>query len=96
MSVDTEACVGGVEHRPTPYETDRHHAHPKYMAALLGIPIEPRTVPLCPTCHMNVHHVIVHLVNTGSYNGHRLPVGLRILVDDAWTWWVHNLVTKTP
>lgn len=92
MSRTTVVCQGALDHRPLYAETDRHHVRPKYLSALLGLAIEPRVVPLCSGCHDLAHHVLHHLINTGTRGGHRLPKGLAILVDDAWNWWQQSLL----
>jgi hypothetical protein len=86
-------CQGAREHSPRYAEVDKHHVRPTYLCALLGVPKELRTVLLCSGCHDLAHHVIRHLINTGSWGKHQLPEGLRVIVADAWTWW-QATVTK--
>lgn len=85
-------CQGATDHRPVYAETDRHHVRPKYLAALLGLPIETRTVPLCSGCHDLVHHVLHHLINEGTMGGHRLSPRMHALVMDPWEWWQAKVV----
>lgn len=87
MTITTVVCQGALDHRPNYAETDRHHVRPKYLSSLLGVPIDPRTVPLCSGCHDLAHHALHHLINEGVIGGHVLPYGLRVVVYDAWAWW---------
>ncbi len=88
MSKDPRPCASGIrDHTPEPAERERHHIYPRYLAALLGVPERPQTAVLCAGCHDQLHHVIHHRINSGTVGGHRLPAGLRMLADDAWTWW---------
>lgn len=80
-------CQGARTHSPRYAEVDKHHVHPTYLCALLGVPKETKTVVLCSGCHDLAHHVIRHLINTGSWSNHRLSPQLRAIVDDAWQWW---------
>ncbi len=86
MSRDIELCAGSTYHSPLPILTERHHLMPKYLAALLGLPIDPTVVPLCGTEHENVHHALHHLINTGE-NPHRFADRTQSYVDVAWEWW---------
>lgn len=87
MTRDSEECQGASYHSPLPLWTDRHHVIPKYLSALLGQPIDPRTVSLCATEHVNIHHAIVHLINEGSQGEHRFSARTQSYIDAAWTWW---------
>lgn len=87
MSIDPENCIGAASHSPRPIETERHHIFPKYLCALLEVPERPEIVPLCGTCHSNVHHVLTTLINTGTLEGHRLSESSREIVNLAWGWW---------
>lgn len=91
MSTDLELCVGALYHSPKPTLTQRHHIRPMYLAALLGVPIDPTVVPLCATEHDNVHHALRHLINTGD-NPHRFADRTQGYVDMAWLWWQWELV----
>lgn len=84
-------CRGARDHRPLYAETDKHHVHPKYLAALLGVPADAIVVPLCSGCHDLVHHVLRHLINTGTYGDHHIPAGAAAIVNEAWTWWQANV-----
>ena len=83
---DPELCAGST-HSCAPLTTQRHHVIPKYLSALLGLPITRTVVPLCGTCHDAVHHLIEHLINEGETPGHRRGAGYWRLVDIAWAWW---------
>jgi hypothetical protein len=74
-------------HAPAYAETDRHHVRPTYLCALLGLPKETLTVPLCSGCHDLAHHLLHHLINTGTWGGHRPAAGLRLVVANGWDWW---------
>ncbi len=87
MSITAYPCVGAIDHSPRYFETDRHHTFPRYLCALLGIASRPETVRLCAQCHDSAHHVIHHLINSGTWGGHRLPAGTRAQVMAAWSWW---------
>ena len=96
MTNTARICVGAFDHSPRYAEVDRHHVIPKYLAALLGVPIHPATVDLCAGCHDIVHHSLRHLINTGAIGGHRLTAGSRALVDTAWVWWQETLLAQQP
>ncbi len=87
MGRTTKVCAGARYHSPIYYEIDNHHVYPRYLCALLGIPERPETVPLCATDHDNAHHALTTRINEGTVGGHRLPDGLRSIVDRAWQWW---------
>lgn len=80
-------------HAPIPIWTQRHHVFPKYLCALLGVPVRALVVPLCATCHGRVHHALVHLINSGA-NPHRLSAGEAGLVVQAWAWWQSTLAAR--
>lgn len=86
MSKDWELCTGASSHAPHPLWTERHHTRPKYLSALLGVPIVHEVVPLCANCHGRVHHALHHLINEGVQI-HRLSDGEQLLVNLAWDWW---------
>lgn len=88
-------CRGALDHRPRYAETDAHHVYPKYLSALLGVPVNRWTVPLCSGCHDLAHHVLHHFINTGAPGGHLPPAGIALLVDDAWEWWQRTLSEPT-
>ena len=88
----TVICQGAISHRPDYAETDNHHVHPKYLAALLGLPVDNHLiVPLCSGCHDLTHHILHHFINEGNAGGHHMPKGIKLLVGDAWGWWTSNL-----
>ncbi len=89
-------CVGALDHSPRYAEVDRHHVRPKYLAALLGVPVRPETVDLCAGCHDTAHHVLHHLINTGTVAGHHLSAGLRAVIEMAWRWWQATLLADAP
>jgi hypothetical protein len=91
MTYDPEICQGALWHSPRAILTERHHLYPKYLSALLGLPVIPVVVALCGTEHENVHHALRHLINTGD-NPHRFAVRTQDYVDAAWTWWQTELV----
>lgn len=93
MSRDIEPCAGAYYHSPQPLWTERHHVHPKYLSALLGLPVDPILIPLCETEHGNVHHALTHLINTGT-NPHRFAEATQDCVDDAWSWWQEKLLAQ--
>jgi hypothetical protein len=94
MSTDRRPCEGALFHSPIPAERDAHHVRPTYLCALLGVPKEMRTVLLCSGCHDLAHHTLRHLINNGSWGGHRLPAQLHAIVDDAWVWWQATVAAK--
>lgn len=83
----TRVCQGALKHSPRYAEVDRHHLYPKYLSALLNVPERRDTVDLCAGCHDTAHHVLHHLINTGTVCGHHLPYGIRAVVYPAWRWW---------
>ncbi len=87
MSRTTKVCVGARYHNPVYYETDKHHIFATFLCSLLGVPKRPETVVLCAGCHRAIHHVLRHLINTGTVGSHRLAPGSRLLVEAAWVWW---------
>lgn len=93
MTTTATPCVGAVAHSPAYYETDRHHTYPKYLCSLLGVPIRHETVSLCSQCHDATHHVLRHLINTGTVGGHHLPAGSRAQVYRAWYWWQEEILS---
>ena len=64
------ACVAGRTHRPVNMTIELHHQIPQAWQHLIApalVPaflFDPRTVPLCPTHHRNVHAHIVRLMKT--------------------------------
>lgn len=95
MTYDPELCTGS-SHSCLPLTTDRHHIRPKYLAALLGIPIRTETTPLCGACHESTHHLIVHLINEGETPGHHRGAGYWRWVDEAWAWWQAEVLMTVP
>lgn len=94
MTRTAHACASGMaDHTPQFAEVDRHHIHPLYLSGLLDVPDRPERAYLCSGCHDLVHHVIHHLVNEGSWGGHRLAPGLRALAQSAWAWWTTEMAT---
>lgn len=91
MSTDPESCRGATYHAPLVLWTDRHHVIPKYLCALLGVPVVDEVVPLCASCHERVHHALTHLINTGL-NPHRLSANEATYVARAWDWWQRALL----
>lgn len=92
----TRVCVGALDHSPRYAEVDRHHVRPKYLCALLGVPYRTETVDLCAGCHDVTHHVLHHLINTGTVQSHHLPSGIRSVVETAWVWWQETLLSQVP
>lgn len=90
MTADWEMCAGAANHAPAPLWTERHHVFPKFLSALLGIPVVPNLVPLCGNCHGRVHHALAHLINSGAV-AHRLSPSEALLVSRAWDWWQESL-----
>jgi hypothetical protein len=77
-------------HRPRPLTTEQHHVLPRAWQAVWQ-PEEydgkklwlPKTIPLCPTGHRSVHHILVeimhefeHLIGTERVYGFDLEVPL--------------------
>lgn len=91
MSTDAELCAGATYHAPLVLWTQRHHVFPKYLCAMLGLPVIPDLVPLCCNCHERVHHALTHLINTGT-NPHRLSSSELGYVNRAWDWWIAGLI----
>lgn len=91
LSLDHELCTGATYHAPLPHATQRHHIRPKYLSALLGVPIVHEVTPLCGNCHGRVHHALTHLINEGL-QVHRLSDGEQLLVNLAWGWWIEELI----
>jgi len=68
-------CSARRSHAPAPLTIEQHHVIPRAWqaayrpASAAGLPLksddlwDPRTVPLCPTCHRNVHYWIVRLMH---------------------------------
>jgi hypothetical protein len=83
---DPELCTGA-KHTTRPLTTQRHHIHPKYLSALLGVPVRTELTPLCGMCHDAVHHLLDHLISEGATPGHRRGAGYWRWVDEAWAWW---------
>lgn len=53
---ETDKCVLHKEHRPVPSELHLHHVFPKYLQLMVWKEVrEKRTVPVCPTGHVDVH-----------------------------------------
>ena len=96
MTRDSEPCEGATYHAPQPLFTQRHHVRPKYLAALLGVPIDPTVVPLCATEHDNVHHALHHLINEGQQGGHRFADRTQGYIEAAWQWWGAALMAPLP
>lgn len=94
MSRDSEPCMGAAYHSPTPLWTARHHIFPSYLCALLSVAKRNETVALCDTEHVNVHHVLDHLISEGAQGGHRLPPRTQTYIDRAWTWWQAVLLSQ--
>ncbi len=93
MTRDAERCIGAESHSPADLWTERHHIFPAFLCDMAGIPRRHEIVPLCGSCHNNVHHAIAHLLASGTVGGHVLPFGSRILVYRWWAWWQEVLST---
>jgi len=94
MSKIGPPCAGGLDHTPEPAEVDRHHEHPVYLCAAVGIPSDKQTIVLCSGHHDLAHHTLHHLINEGHMGGHRLSAGLKASIDRTWIWWQNALLSK--
>jgi len=91
--MSTLPCVGAGYHSPTARYTELHHVFPKYLCALLGLPVIRELAALCGTCHNNVHQALDDLVSNGPrLNRDRLATATWALVQRAYGWWAAQVV----